>query len=98
LPASPARDSAIVQLIGATAGTAAAEPALLAAFSSGAAQQRGVSEAVRIVAQRDAAAARQLADRYLTDPGVRQAAERFMGQNPSGPLSGPRAPRVPSSR
>ena len=43
--------------------------------------RRGVNEAVRMIAQRDAAAARQLADQYLTDPGARQAAERFIEQS-----------------
>ena len=98
LPVGAARDAALVQIVGATTGTAAAEPALLEAYSSPAAQQRAVSDAVRIVASRDADAARQLADQYLTDRGLRRAAERFIEQGPGGPMIGPPTPRLPATR
>jgi hypothetical protein len=98
LPTSAARDAGLVQLLGVSADAGGVEGTLLEAFSSPAAQQRGVSEAVRMIAQRDAAAARQLADRYLTDPGLRQAAERFMEQGSRGMTFGQRAPRLPSAR
>jgi hypothetical protein len=49
-----------------------------------------------MIATRDAAAARQLADQYLTDPAARQAAERFIAQDayfePVGPGFPPRLP------
>jgi hypothetical protein len=71
---------------------------LIDAFSNPEARQRGVSDAVRMIASRDAAAARQLADQYLTDPGARQAAERFIEQGQNGPSIGPSPPRLPSGR
>jgi hypothetical protein len=89
------RDAALVQIVGATAGTGAADPALLDAFSSAAAQQRGVSEAVRMVAARDTDAARQLADWYVTDPALREAAERMIVQGTRGPMIGPSPPQLP---
>jgi hypothetical protein len=98
LPSNSARDAALVQLVGATAGTTDADPALLDAFSSSAAQQQGISQAVRIVAARDTDVARQLADRYVTEPGLRQATERFIEQGSSGPAIGPPAALVPRTR
>jgi hypothetical protein len=98
LPMGAKRDAALVQVVGATAGTASAEPALLDAFSNRAAQQAGVNEAVRIIAQRDAAAARQIADEYLTDPDARRNAERFIEFGANGAMFGPPPPRVPPQR
>ena len=98
LPAGAKRDAALVQIVGATAGTASGESTLLDAFSSPTAQQAGVNQAVRIVAQRDADAARRLADQYLTDPGARQAAERFIEQSSDGVMFGQAPPRVPPQR
>lgn len=98
LPRSPARDAALVQVLGATAGTPSSDAAVVDGFSSPAALQEGVSQAVRIVAARDVEAARQLADRYLTDPGTRQAAERFIEQGANGALFAPPPPRVPAQR
>ena len=98
LPTGARRDAALVQIVGATAGTASGESALLDAFSSATAQQAGVNQAVRIMAQRDADAARRLADQYLTDPGARQAAERFIEQSSDGAMSGQAPPRVPPQR
>jgi len=98
LPTGAKRDAALVQIVGATAGTASGEPRLLDAFSSPTAQQAGASEAVRIIAQRDADAARRFADEYLTDPGARQAAERFIEQSSNGMMFGPPPPRVPPQR
>jgi hypothetical protein len=99
LPEGAARDAALVQVLGATAGTPAADPALLEAFSSAAAQQSGVHDAVRTLAQRNPDAARELADRYLTDPAMRRAAERFLEQASSGaPFAGRPPPRLPPTR
>jgi hypothetical protein len=98
LPRDAARDAALVQVLGATAGTPAADAALLDTFSSPAAQQQGLNQAIRIIAARDVEIARQLADQYLTDPGTRQAAERFIEQGAnSGPFFRP-APRVAPTR
>jgi hypothetical protein len=72
---------------------------LLDAFSTADARQRGVNEAVRVIAQRDPATARELADRYITDPGVRQAAERFFEQGGGQPTPiGLSPPRLPPAR
>jgi hypothetical protein len=94
LPRDAARDAALVQLLGATAGTPGADGALVDAFSSSAAQQRGLNEAVRIVAARDLDVARQLADRYITDPGTRQAADRFIEQGANNGVFFRPPPRV----
>jgi hypothetical protein len=97
LPMDAARDAALVQVLGATAGTPAADRALIDAFSSSAAQQRGIGEAVRIVAARDPAAARQLVDQHVTDPGVRQAAQNYIEQGPNAGNFGP-PPRLAPTR
>lgn len=97
LPSGSARDAALVQLVGATAGTPAHDPSVLDAFSTAEARQRGVNEAVRMIAQRNPATARELADRYITEPGMRQAAERFIEQG-AGPFNGPSPPRLPTAR
>jgi hypothetical protein len=93
LPASPARDAAIVQVLGAATGTTL-DPGLLDAFSSTAARDRGLSQAVSMIAQRDSDAAHAIADRYITDPTARQQAERFLAR---GPLDGfiQQAPNLP---
>jgi hypothetical protein len=98
LPRDAARDAALVQVLGATAGTPAADAALVDAFSSSAAQQRGLNEAIRIVANRDVDVARQLADQYITDPGTRQAADRFIEQGGNGPAYFRPPPRVAPTR
>jgi hypothetical protein len=98
LPRAAARDAALVQILGATAGTPAADTTLLDAFSSAAAQQRGVNQAIRIIAARDVEAARQLADQYLPDPGTRQAAERYIEQGASSTIFLQRPPRIPAQR
>ncbi len=98
LPRDAARDAALVQVLGATAGTPTADAALVDAFSNPAAQQQGLNQAIRIIATRDVETARQLADQYLTDPGTRQAAERFIEQGAnSGAFFRP-APRVAPTR
>jgi hypothetical protein len=51
-----------------------------------------------IRAQRDTAAARQIADEYLTDPEVRRNAERFIEFGANGAMFGPPPPRVPPQR
>ena len=96
LPPNEARDAALVQIVGATAGTAAADPYLLDAFSSPAAQQRGIGEAARIVATRDSDLARELVERYVTDPELRRSAERFIvdGSRSISAFGGSRPPRV----
>jgi hypothetical protein len=97
LPAGGARDAAVTQVLGATT-TTAIDHVLIDAFSSAEATERGVSDAVRTIAARDTAAARQLADQYLTDPGARQAAERFIEQGKNGPVIGQTPPRLPPGR
>ncbi len=96
LPAGTARDRALTQLLGTT--TTTVDHALVDAFSNPEAQQRGVGDAVRMISVRDPAAARRVADAYLTDPGARQAAERFIEQGKNGPLMGPNPPRLPPGR
>ena len=94
LPPNEARDAALVPIVGAIAGTTAADPSLFDAFSSPAAQQRGIGEAARIVATRDSEIARQLVSRYVTDPDVRRSAERFIAPRTSNAFGSP-APRLP---
>jgi hypothetical protein len=97
LPASATRDQALTQVLSA-ATTNTIDHVLIDAFSDAKAKERGVSQAVRIIATRDAPAARQLADQYLTDPGARQAAERFITQDVSNYSIGPSPPRLPAAR
>jgi len=97
LPPGEARDTALTQVLGATT-TSAIDYALLDGFSNAEARQRAVSDAVRMIAPRDAAAARQLADRYLTDAGARRSADRFIEQGRNGPAMGPSPPRLPPGR
>lgn len=75
LPAGAARDRALTALLGSADRV---DHVVLDAFSSPEAQQRGVADWVRTLALRDPAAARELADRYLTDPAARRAAELFI--------------------
>jgi hypothetical protein len=98
LPTGAARDSALTQLLGApTASTI--DHVVVDAYSNAEARQRGVSDAVRMIAARDTVAARQLADQYLTDPGTRRAVERFIEQGRYGPaVGGPAPPRLPPGR
>ena len=99
LATGPARDSAVTQLLGTTTASTI-DHVLIDAYSNAEARQRGVSDAVRMIAARDTVAARQLADQYLTDPGARQAAERFIeqGRNGGPALFGPPPPRLPPGR
>jgi hypothetical protein len=93
-----ARDAAVTQLLGATTASTI-DHVLVDAYSNSEARQRGISNAVRMIAFRDTAAARQLADQYLTDPGARQAAERFIEQGRNGSMYiGQPAPRLPPGR
>jgi hypothetical protein len=85
LPAGAVRDAALVEVLGATTEGAALDQRLLDAFSAADARERGVGATVRIVAQRDLAAARLIVERYLTDAGARRAAERFI----AGPAPAP---------
>lgn len=96
LPAGTARDRALTQLLGTTTSTV--DHVLVDAFSNPEAQERGVGDAVRMISVRDPAAARRVADAYLTDPGARQAAERFIEQGKNGPSLGPNPPRLPPGR
>jgi hypothetical protein len=98
LPPDAARDAALVQLVGATAGTAMADSGLLDAFSSPAARERGIGEAASIVAARDTEVALRLVDEYITDPGRRETAQRLIERMSRGPMPGPPAPRLPPSR
>jgi hypothetical protein len=98
LPASATRDQALTQVLS-TATTGGIDHVLIDAFSDAKARERGVSQAVRMIAIRDASAARQLADQYLTDPAARQAAERFITQDAGVYGYGPGfPPRLPPAR
>jgi hypothetical protein len=99
LPTGAARDSAVTQLLGTTT-VSTIDHVLVDAYSDAQTRQRGVGDAVRMIASRDPAVARQLADQYLTDPGARQAAERFIeqGRNGGAPVFGQPPPRLPPGR
>jgi len=97
LPTGAPRDRALTQILGSTTSSAI-DHVLIDAFSDAEARQRGVSDAVRMIATRDAPAARRLADEYLTDPGARQAAERFIEQGGNQVLVGGGLPRLPPGR
>ncbi|HWN37105.1 MAG TPA: hypothetical protein VNP02_01320, partial [Gammaproteobacteria bacterium] len=98
LPASATRDQALTQVLS-TATTSAIDHVLIDAFSDAKARERGISQAVRMIAIRDTSAARQLADQYLTDPAARRAAERFITQDVGIYGYGPGfPPRLPPAR
>jgi hypothetical protein len=98
LPPNAARDAALVQLVGATAGTAMADPALLDAFSSPAARAQGIAEAVSFVAARDTEVALRLVDEHITEPRLRERARRSIETMSRGPMPGPPTPRLPPPR
>jgi hypothetical protein len=79
LPTSTARDAALVQVLGTSEGVSL-DQRVLDAFSGTAAREHGIGDAVRMIAQRDPARALAIADRYLTDPDARRAAQRFIEQ------------------
>ena len=81
------RDAALVQLLGATAERTR-RPHAARRILEPEAQQRGVERCRAHHRARDPAAARRLADQYLTDPGARQAAERFIEQRRTAQRSG----------
>jgi len=97
LPAGAARDRALSQVLGATT-TSAIDHVLVDSFSSPEARQRGVSDAVSLIATRDPAVARQLADQYITAPDARQAADRLIERGANGQRIGPTPPRLPAGR
>jgi hypothetical protein len=98
LPTGAPRDAAVTQVLGTTTASTI-DHVLVDAYSTSQAQQRGINDAVRMIAFRDTVAARQLADQYLTDPAARQAAERFIEQGRNGsPFGGAPPPRLPPGR
>ncbi|HEX5048317.1 MAG TPA: hypothetical protein VFX89_14460 [Gammaproteobacteria bacterium] len=75
-----ARDAALSPLLSTAVGARGdVDSALLGAFSSNAAQQYALANGVVLLVRRDPAAARRIADRYLTDPEER---ERAIGVRP----------------
>jgi len=81
LRAGDTRDAALAPVLGAAlVARGDVDPVLLGAFSSNAAQQSALGDAVVALARRDPAAARSFADRYLTDPDERRTAERLIGE------------------
>ncbi|HET7131068.1 MAG TPA: hypothetical protein VFJ95_02415, partial [Gammaproteobacteria bacterium] len=80
LPRGGARDQALSALLrGRLAAGGEPESSLLGAFSTDAARQHAVTDAIVALGQRDPAAARALADRYVTEPAERRNLERFIG-------------------
>jgi hypothetical protein len=80
LPRGSVRDQALAPLVRARlAAGREPESALLGAFSTDPARQRALADGIVALGQRDAAAARALADRYVTDPAERRNLERFIG-------------------
>ena len=83
----------------ATAGNPSAEPpdaALFNALSNDAVRQQVVVQSVMMLSRRDPAAARQLADTYVTDPNMRAAADRMLAATSSGNPAMVRDPRFPA--
>jgi hypothetical protein len=72
------------------------DPVLLDGFSNSQARENAVGAAVRMIATRDPAAARQLADQHITDPNVRRVVDRFIEQG--GATFGVSTPRLPPGR
>jgi hypothetical protein len=84
LPRGPTRDAGLDVLLFATPQTGAASGALnstlLEAYSSVRARQQGVGRAAVMIARRNADAARQLVETYVTDPQIRQQVEALLAQ------------------
>ncbi len=77
LPPDSTRDAALGSLLPAIAGRKVPDSALFSAFQSDAARQRAMSSVVYHVARHDPSAARDLMDKYITDPTLRQQAEQM---------------------
>lgn len=78
-PSGEVRDAALAPVLRAdVARTGAMEAGLLGSFSNEPARQHAIADAVIALADRDAAAARRLADQYLADPALRREMERFL--------------------
>jgi hypothetical protein len=95
LPTGAARDSALTAVLGRTTANTI-DPVLLDGFSNSQARENAVGAAVRMIATRDPAAARQLADQHITDPNVRRVVDRFIEQG--GATFGVSTPRLPPGR
>jgi hypothetical protein len=87
LGAGAGRDAAADGYIGAAAQAGRFEPRLLDAYSSEQARQQGASRAIVAIGRSDPAEARQLLDRYVTDPAVRAETEAQLARS-SGSGSG----------
>jgi hypothetical protein len=79
LTAGEARDVALGSLLGNSAA-GELDSALIAAFSTAAARERAVLNALRTVGARNPAEARTLIDRYIASPAQREQAERILEQ------------------
>jgi hypothetical protein len=80
LPPNDLRDGALSRLLTMTAygAPSALDPVILNAFASEASRQRAVLQAVQGLARLDQMRARAVADRYLSDPGLRAQAEQAL--------------------
>lgn len=81
LPTGGARDASLAQILAATGAYEAPDAALLGAFSDAGARERGVAAAMYNIAARDPNEARELIDRYVTDPALRKQAENAIQQS-----------------
>ncbi len=78
LPAGDGRDMALRGVLATLAARIEPDAALIGAFSSDRARQEGVMDTIFVTARRDPDRARMLVDRYVTDPALRQRAEKAM--------------------
>ena len=78
MPAGAARDAVIGPVLAGTAAKGVPDAALLNAFSSDIARQQGLVRTIFEIAQRSPDNARELVDRYVTDPALRQQAESML--------------------
>jgi hypothetical protein len=100
LPAGDDRDTALRGLVGSIPDPMNLDAALMGAFSTDEMRQRTVSGLAGQFARKDPQAARRLIEQYVTDPTMREAAERqieFMLNRPAlprGPM--PADPTAPT--
>ena len=80
LPAGPGRDAALGALLANARTSGELDTSLLPAFSTDTSRENAVLGAIYRIAPRNAADARQVAERHLTSPERRQQAERTIGQ------------------
>ncbi len=81
LPVGAARDRALAGYLSASAADRTLDTSVLSGFSSDIARQEAVGRAIVQIGQRDPREARQLMERWITDPVLRQQTEQSLARS-----------------